>query len=82
MNTARLKEDGALQLPPEITGCLNAKPGDTLSVEIDKQGMIHLYPKTARIEDVCGMLVPHSDTHVSVEQMDVAMAEAFRQGEL
>jgi len=82
MNTARLKEDGALQLPPEIAGRLNIKPGDTLSVEIDKAGVIRLYPKTSRIEDVCGMLVPHSDTHVSVEQMDATMSDAFRRGEL
>ena len=75
MKTAKLMEDGVLQLPPEITGRINVKPGDILSAEVDKNGVIHLYPKTTHIEDVCGMLVPRNTAHVSVEQKDVAVVE-------
>jgi len=82
MNTSRLLEDGALQLPPEITGRLNVKPGDMIFVEIGKDGVIRLYPKSARIEDVCGMLHPPNAAHVSIEEMDAKVAEAFRRGEL
>jgi len=82
MSTARLLEDGALRLPPEITTRLNIKPGDMISVEIGKDGVIRLYPKSARIEDVCGMLHPPNNAHASIEQMDTKVTEAFRRGEL
>jgi len=78
MNTARLLEDGVLQLPPEIIGRLNIKPGDVISIEIGKDGVIRLYPKSARIEDVCGMLRPPNNAHVSIEQMDAAVTEEKR----
>ncbi|OQB42737.1 MAG: hypothetical protein BWY09_00417 [Candidatus Hydrogenedentes bacterium ADurb.Bin179] len=82
MNTVQVMEDGALRLPPEIASRLNAQPGDRISAEVDEIGVLHLYPQTAKIDDVCGMLHPPNNAHVSVEQMDASLAEAFRRGEV
>ena len=66
MNTVQVLEDGALRLPPEIAMRLNAQPGDHISAEMDATGVLHLYPQTAQIDDVCGMLHPPNNTHVTV----------------
>ncbi len=82
MNTVQVMKDGVLRLPPEIALRLNARPGDRISAEVDEIGVLHLYPQTARIDDVCGMLHPTNNVHVTVEQMDVSLEEAFRRGEI
>jgi hypothetical protein len=82
MNTARVMEDGDLRLPPEVASKLNVKPGDSLDVDVDAHGALRLFPKTLAIEDVCGMLRPPTGVHATVEEMDEAVAEAFRRGEL
>lgn len=82
MNTVQVLEGGALRLPPEIAMRLNAQPGDRLSVEVNANGVVHLYPQTASIDEVCGMLHPPDNTHVTIEQMDASLAEAFRRGEV
>ena len=82
MNAARVMEDGDLRLPPDISGKLNVKPGDSVGVEVDADGTVRLYPKMLKIEDVCGMLRPPPGVHLTVEQMDEAVAGAFRRGDL
>jgi len=75
-------EDGALWLPPEVAVVLNVKPGDSMGVEMEADGTVRLYPKRTRIEDVCGMLRPPSGAHLTIEQMDEGIANAFRRGDL
>jgi antitoxin component of MazEF toxin-antitoxin module len=82
MNTAEIMEDGDLRLPPDVAAKLNVKPGDSLGVEVDTDGTVRLYPKKLAIDDVCGMLHPPSGVHYTVEQMDEAVADAFRRGDL
>ncbi len=62
MSRVTIKEEGVLQLPPEISGRLNVKPSDTILIEMDERGALHLYPQKVRIEDVCGMLNPPNHT--------------------
>ena len=76
MNAARIMEDGELRLPPEVAERLNVKPGDSVGVEMGSDGTVRLYPKKGRIEDVCGMLHPPSGIHLTIEQMDGAVASA------
>ncbi len=82
MNTARVMEDGDLRLPPEVAGKLHVKPGDSLEIDVDVHGALRLFPKTLELDEVCGMLRPPPGIHASVEEMDEAVAEAFRRGEL
>jgi antitoxin component of MazEF toxin-antitoxin module len=82
MNAAKIMEDGDLRLPPEVAEKLNVKPGDSVGIEMDADGTVRLYPKRTRIEDVCGMLHPRTGIHLTIEQMDEGVAEAFRRGEI
>jgi len=82
MNTARVMEDGDLRLPPEVSSKLNVKPGDSVGIDVDVDGAIRLYPKTLAIDDVCGKSKPPKDMHLTIEQINVAVSEAFRRGEL
>jgi hypothetical protein len=72
-------EDGDLRLPPES---MHVKPGDSVGVEVTPDGIIMLFPKTLKSRDVCGCLKPYTSVKASVEEMDEAVAEAFRRGEL
>lgn len=82
MNAAKIMEDGDLRLPPEVAEKLNVRPGDFVSVEMDADGTLRLYPKRGKIEDVCGMLGPRTKVTATIEQMDLGIADAFRRGEL
>lgn len=82
MNTARVLDNGDLRLPPEVADKLHVKPGDSVGIEMDTDGTARLYPKPASIDEVCGMLRPAPGVHFTIEQMDEAVADAFRRGEL
>ncbi len=82
MNTAKIMEDGDLRLPVEVAAKLDVKPGDSLSIEVEDDGTIRLYPKRLRVEDVCGMLHSKPGVHMTIEQMDEAVADAFRKEDL
>jgi antitoxin component of MazEF toxin-antitoxin module len=82
MNTAKVMEDGDLRLPREVAEKFDVKPGDSVAVEMEADGTMRLYPKRTRIEDVCGKLHPPSGVHLTIEQMDEGIANAFRRGKL
>ena len=82
MNAAKIMEDGDLRMPPEVAAKLNVKPGDSVGIEMGTDGTVRLYPKRRKIEDVCGMLHPPAGVHLTIEQMDEAVANAFRRGDL
>ncbi len=81
MNAAKIMEDGDLRLPQEVAEKLNVRPGDSMGVEMDADGTVRLYPKRTKIEEVCGMLHPPAGVHLTIEQMDEGVANAFRRGE-
>jgi len=76
MNTARIMEDGGLRLPPAVAGAPNVTPTDSVGVEVEADGTMRLYPKTLRIEDVCGILHPPKGVSLTDEQMNEAVSEA------
>jgi len=82
MNAARVMEDGDLRLPPEISESMHVKPGDSVGVEVAADGIVMLFPKTLKSRDVCGCLRSYTSVKASVEEMDAAVAEAFRKDEL
>jgi len=82
MNTARIMEDGDLRLPPEVVDRLHAKPGDSVGIEVDVDGSIRLHPKPLSPEEVFGCLSHRTTAKGTIEEIDDAVAEAFRRDEL
>jgi antitoxin component of MazEF toxin-antitoxin module len=75
-------EDGDLRLPPDVAGKLNVKPGDDVQVSMESDGTLRVFPHALKPEDVCGMLRPYTQVSLTIEEMDEAIADAFRRGEL
>ena len=82
MNTALMMDNGYLRLPADISERLNAKPGDSVGVEAEADGTVRLYPKYLSPDEVFGCLAGRTSVKASIEEMDEAVAEAFRKGEL
>ena len=80
MNTAKVMKNGDLRLPPDISGNLNVRPGDTVEVETEPDGSVRIFPKTLKASEIAGML--KTKVRSTVEEMDEAVAEAFRKGKL
>lgn len=75
-----MMKNGDLRLPPDISGNLNARPGDTIEVETEQDGSVRIFPKTLKESDVAGML--KAEVRSTIEEMDEAVAKAFRKGKL
>ncbi len=82
MGTAEVMKDGMVKLPPEVAALLSLRAGDTMSVDVDADGTILLHRKSLRPAEVCGMLAARTNVKATIEEMDQAIADAFRRGEL
>ena len=82
MNTALVMRNGDLRLPAGIAERLNAKPGDAVGIETDADGTVRLYPKALSPDEVFGCLAGRTSVRATVEEMDEAIAEAFRKDEM
>lgn len=78
--TTRLSTKGQVILPKAVRDACGWKPGATLTVEQTDEGVLlrpaSPFPPT-RIEDVFGSL-KYDGPPISVEDMDLAVAEGFR----
>lgn len=82
MNTAIVLGNGDLRLPADIAAKLNAKPGDVVGIEADADGTVRLYPKAFSPDEVFGCLAGHTSVKATIEEMDEAIADACRKGEM
>jgi AbrB family looped-hinge helix DNA binding protein len=82
MATAIVTEEGYIDLPRDIRDKLHLHAGDTLDIEIEKGRVIRMHPKTLKPSDVSGFLASKTHVRLSIEEMDEAVAEAFRKGDL
>lgn len=82
MNTAIVLSNGDLRLPADIAARLNAKPGDVVGIEADPDGTVRLYPKAFSPDEVFGCLAGRTAVKATVEEMDEAIADACRKGEM
>ncbi len=82
MNTALVLGNGDLRLPADIVEKLNAQPGDVVGIEADADGTVRLFPKMFSPDEVFGCLAGHTSVNATIEEMDDAIAEACRKGEM
>jgi len=82
MNTALVLSNGDLRLPADIAEKLNARPGSVVGIEADADGTVRLYPKVYSPDEVFGCLAGRTSVSATVEEMDEAIAEACRKGEM
>ena len=80
--SARISECGDITLPRQVMDALNVHAGDVLDVEVLEDGTLRIIPKTFRARDVAGMLSGRSAVKSTIEEMDEAVSEAFRKGDL
>ena len=79
---ARINEGGEITLPRQVMDALNMHVGDVLDIETQTDGTLRIIPKTLHARDVAGMLAGKSAVRSTIEEMDEAVAEAFRRGDL
>lgn len=82
MNTALVLSNGDLRLPADIAEILNAGPGDLVGIEADADGTIRIHPKAFSPDEVFGCLADRTSVRATIEEMDEAVSEAFREGDL
>ena len=80
MTTAYVTKNGQLALPKGVLGGLHVRAGDTVDIETEPDGTLRIHPKTLSASEVAGML--KTKVKATIEEMDEAVAEAFRKGEL
>lgn len=75
MPTATLTAKGQLTLPKAIRDLLKVDRGDRLEFLVNEDGIVTLFPVTADVTDLKGMILPSSQKPVTVEEMNEAIAE-------
>jgi AbrB family looped-hinge helix DNA binding protein len=73
--TATLTAKGQLTLPKAIRDLLKVDRGDRLEFLVNEDGIVTLFPVTADVTDLKGMILPSSQKPVTVEEMNEAIAE-------
>jgi len=82
MATAKVTPEGYIDLPRDIRDQLHLRAGDKLDIEMEKDRVIRMHPKTLKPSEVSGFLASKTHVRLSIKEMDEAIAEAFRKGEL
>lgn len=82
MATAIVTPEGYIDLPRNIRDQLHLQAGDQLDIEMEKDRVIRMHPKTLKPSEVSGFLASKTHVRLSIEEMDEAVAEAFRKGDL
>ena len=80
MATATVTPEGYIDLPRDIREQLHLRAGDTLDIQMEKDRAIRIRPKTLKPSEVSGMLAARPHTPNPIENLDDALAEAFRKG--
>lgn len=79
MPTATLTAKGQLTLPKAIRDLLKVNRGDRLEFLVNEDGIVTLFPVTADVTDLKGM-IPSPQKPVTVEEMNEAIAELGSRG--
>ena len=80
MATATVTPEGYIDLPRDIRERLHLHAGDTLDIEMEEDRVLRMRPKMLKPSEVSGMLAFRPHTPNPVEDLDEALAEAFRRG--
>ena len=83
MCTAKLGNRGRLTVPKDVRDQLGLRPGDKIDFRVEADGTARLLPMNVKVSQIAGMLAPFArGKALSVEEMDEAVARAFREGRL
>jgi AbrB family looped-hinge helix DNA binding protein len=83
MTIATMTSKGQVVIPAEIRHRLNLHAGDKLDFTIDAESReLHVHPINKSVDEVFGVLKGKSSKHYSVEDMNAAVAEAFKEGKI
>lgn len=82
MALAKVTSNGEIPIPPELLEALGIQPGDQVEVQLDRDGTVRIFPKPLAPSEVCGMLASRTHVRSTIEEMDEAVGDAFRRGDL
>jgi len=82
ISIAHVTPPGQIAVPNDLLEALHAHPGDVLALTVEDDGALRLHPRRLRARDVAGMLAGRTNITSTLAEMDDAVAEAFRKGEL
>jgi len=82
MPTATITQEGHIEVPKDILDQLHLHAGDKLDIEMETDRAIRMRPKTLKPSEVSGMLASRPHTPNRIDDLDEALAEAFRKGEV
>lgn len=73
---ATITAKGQVTIPKQIRDKLRLRPGDRIDFILDSGDEVRVVPVTASVEQLKGM-VPKPRKHVTLEQIDDAIARAY-----
>ena len=82
MATATITPEGYIDLPRDILDRLHLHAGDTLEVQVEHDWAMRMLREPLKAAEVGGMFRSRVEKAFTVEEMDEAVAEAFRKGDL
>jgi AbrB family looped-hinge helix DNA binding protein len=77
MTTSTLTSKGQLTIPKVVRDALQLKPGQTLEFRLSEDGQVVMRPRNRDVTALKGMIKPRRGLHVSVEQMNADIADAY-----
>lgn len=75
MALTKLTNSGEVAIPSEIIEWLKLKPGDSIDFAIGPDGKVYLQTAKIDVRELSGILYEEGRKAVSLEEMDVAIAE-------
>jgi bifunctional DNA-binding transcriptional regulator/antitoxin component of YhaV-PrlF toxin-antitoxin module len=82
MATAKVTPEGYIDVPRDILDRMHLHAGDTLEVQVEHDWALRMLREPLKASEVGGMFRSRIEKSFTVEEMDEAVAEAFRKGEL
>lgn len=82
MATATVTPEGYIDVPKDILDRLHLHAGDTLEVQVEHDRALRMLRQPLKASEVGGMFRSRIVKPFTVEEMDEAVAEAFRKGDL
>ncbi len=76
MPTTTLTSKGQLTLPKDVRDRLHLSPGVQFEVSVDEKGDVVLHPKKRSVRSLSGMLPAPPGVHLTIEEMNDAVADA------
>jgi antitoxin PrlF len=77
MSTGTLTSKGQLTIPKDIRDALQLKAGQTFEFRTTEDGQVWMRPRNRDVTALKGMIKPRRGLHVTVEQMETTIADAY-----